>query len=161
METGHRFHFLSNQFLLIEHFRLHLSYFLQHSRFRFKVYHSFCADVLNLCTHPSTTQRQALVLRKKWKTLRIFVRPTSGSFHQRPFTLKIVKKTIHLIFCDEFPVLRRDLLLKTYDLLLQGVDLTHVVHVRSIVPFRGLRKNSIFFFRLSCFFLCLCLCLCQ
>ena len=74
----------------------------------------------------------------------------SGSFHQRPFTLKIVKKNIHLIFCDEFPVLRRDLLLKTYDLLLQGVDLTHVVHVRSIVPFRGLKKEY-YFFRLSWF----------
>ena len=60
------------------------------------------------------------------------------------------KKTIHLIFCDEFPVLRRDLLFKTYDLLLQGVDLTHVVHVRSIVPFRGLKKEY-YFFRLSWF----------
>ena len=59
--------------------------------------------------------------------------------------MKIVKKTIHLIFCDEFPVLRRDLLLKTYDLLLQRVDLTHVVHVRSIVPFRGLKKEYYFF----------------
>ena len=160
METGHGFHFLSNQFLLIEHFRLHLSYFLQHSRFRFKIYHSFCADVLNLCTHPSTTQRQALVLRKKWKTLRIFVRPTSGvgvkivispNFGSKAFHPEdCQKKTIHLIFCDEFPVLRRDLLLKTYDLLLQGVDLTHVVHVRSIVPFRGLKKEY-YFFRLSWF----------
>ena len=51
---------------------------------------------------------------------------------------------LHLIFCNEFPVLGWDLFLKTDDLLLQCVDLTHMVHVRSIVPFRGLNKYMIF-----------------
>ena len=41
----------------------------------------------------------------------------------------------NLVFCDQFPILGGDLLLQADDLLLQGVDLAHVVHVGPIVSF--------------------------
>ena len=42
---------------------------------------------------------------------------------------------LNLVFCDQFPILGGDLLLQADDLLLQGVDLPHVVHVGPIVSF--------------------------
>ena len=41
----------------------------------------------------------------------------------------------NLVFSDQFPILGGDLLLQADDLLLQGVDLPHVVHVGPIVSF--------------------------
>ena len=42
---------------------------------------------------------------------------------------------LNLVFRDQFPILGGDLLLQADDLLLQGVDLPHVVHVGPIVSF--------------------------
>ena len=41
----------------------------------------------------------------------------------------------NLVFSDQFPILGGDLLLQADDLLLQGVDLPHVVHVGPVVSF--------------------------
>ena len=41
----------------------------------------------------------------------------------------------NLVFSDQFPILSGDLLLQANYLLLQGIDLPHVVHVRPIVSF--------------------------